>query len=76
MRHDENVEFRFTENIAVRMGSFVKICIKRFKSKASKKRLSSFIISSPESIKQHASNSNKLALSALRFQKMESVSTI
>ncbi|WP_338456655.1 hypothetical protein [uncultured Alteromonas sp.] len=76
IRHDENVEFRFTEDIAARMDSFVNICIKRFKSKVGKKRLSGFIISSPESIKQHASNGNKWALSALRFQKMQSVPTI
>lgn len=76
VRYHENAEFRFPEDIAERMESFIDMCKKRYTSKAAKKKLYGFILSSPESLKQHASSDNKWAIGAMRFQTMTSVPTI
>jgi len=76
IRYDENVEFSFPDDIAARISSFVDLCQKRYSSKAAKKKLSGFILSSPENLHHYAISGNKWAMGAMRFQSMSSVPTI
>lgn len=76
IRYDEDVEFRFPDDIAERITTFINMCKKRYASKATKKKLSGFVISSPESIQQHAASGNKWALGSIRFQSMSNTPTI
>ncbi|MEL0609063.1 MULTISPECIES: hypothetical protein [Vibrio] len=76
IRYDENVEFRFPDDIAERISGFVDMCQKRYSSKAAKKKLSGFILSSPENLHQYAISGNKWAVGAMRFESLPSVPTI
>lgn len=76
IRYAEEVEYIFPDDIANRVSDFIERCQKRYASKAAKKKLSNWILSSPNGLNNTAKSGDRWAKGALRFLSMASAPTI
>jgi hypothetical protein len=76
VRYDENVEFLFPDEFSTRISNFIGQCRKRYQSTAAKKKLSTWILSSPESLLNKARTGDRWSIGVSRFQLMSSTPTI
>lgn len=76
IRYDEDAEFLFPDEISKRISTFIEQCRKIYKSTAAKKKLSTWILSSPESLINKARSGDKWSIGVSRFQLMSSTPTI
>ncbi|MBU2708725.1 hypothetical protein KCM76_22220 [Zooshikella marina] len=76
IRYAVDAEYMFAEDIATRISDFIELCKKRYTSRAAKKKLVTWLLTSPDSLNNAAKLGNKWAKCALHFQSMKSVPTI
>lgn len=76
IRYAEEVEYIFPDDITNRVSDFIERCQKRYASRAAKKKLSTWILSSPNGLNNAAKSGDRWAKGALRFLSMTSVPTI
>jgi len=76
IRYAPEAEYIFPEDIANRISDFIELCKKRYASKAAKKKLSTWLLSSPTELDNAAKAGDKWAKEALRFQSTDSTPTI
>lgn len=76
IRYDENAEFLFPDEFSTRITTFIEQCRNRYKSTAAKKKLSTWILSSPESLINKSRSGDKWSIGISRFQLMSSTPTI
>ena len=76
IRYAPEAEYVFPEDIANRITDFIELCKKRYASKAAKKKLSTWLLSSSAELDKAAKTGDKWAKGAFRFQSMDSTPTI
>lgn len=76
IRYAEDADYIFPDDIANRVSDFIEKCQKRYASKAAKKKLSTWILSSTDGVKTAAKSGDKWAKGALRFMSMDSTPTM
>lgn len=76
VRYAEEAEYVFPDDIAGRVSHFIEKCQKRYASRAAKKKLSTWILTSPSGLNNAARSGDRWSKGALRFLSMASVPTI